>query len=88
MVASKNVKRGAIAVAGATAAIGASCAARIALRTIGRYLAMARFGLRVVTLRANRRCPDCKTKIRRDARVCGSCGFRLRDEPSKKKQQK
>jgi predicted amidophosphoribosyltransferase len=49
---------------------------------------MARFGLRVVTLRANRRCPDCKTKIRRDARVCGSCGFRLRDEPSKKKQKK
>jgi hypothetical protein len=35
-----------------------------------------RFGFAVVTLRLLRRCPDCKSLIRADARVCKHCAYR------------
>lgn len=38
----------------------------------------ARFGYRLATLRAYRRCPQCFRVLRREARVCRSCGARAR----------
>jgi ribosomal protein L32 len=35
-----------------------------------------RFGFALVTFRLLRRCPDCKSLIRADARVCKHCGYR------------
>jgi hypothetical protein len=54
-------------------------AVRVARFAIGRMLALwgvAMFALRVVTLRAYRRCPDCRSRVDRRARVCRYCGYR------------
>jgi DNA-directed RNA polymerase subunit RPC12/RpoP len=37
---------------------------------------VAAFALRVVTLRAYRRCPDCRSRVDRRAAVCRHCGYR------------
>jgi hypothetical protein len=68
------------------AAVGAAVVAayigvRVARFVVGRMLAVwgiAMFVLRVVTLRAYRRCPDCRSRVDRRARVCRYCGYRGR----------
>jgi hypothetical protein len=67
------------------AAIGAACAAAVA-SVVAWWTAVvaarwaragahaARFALRLVTLRAYRRCPACFRVLRREAVVCRSCG--------------
>jgi hypothetical protein len=46
--------------------------------TVRRGVAALRFGFYVATLQLYRRCPDCKSYIHHDARLCRRCGFRLR----------
>ncbi len=69
-----------VQVAGVVAALGALIAswgaAVIALRWVRLGAAGARFGLRLLTLRAYRRCPDCLRVLRREATVCRACGHR------------
>jgi rRNA maturation endonuclease Nob1 len=72
-------------VAGALAAAGALVvswvAAVIALRWARLGAAAMRFAVRMVTLRAYRRCPDCLRILRREASVCRSCGGRAASRP-------
>jgi hypothetical protein len=74
----KRVQRGALAVVGASLLAGLYVAVRMWIASVTRTVRAARFAFRVATFRVNRRCPDCRNKIRRDARVCGHCGYRLR----------
>ncbi len=68
----------AAALAGALAALAAL---RALLYMVRRGVAAVRFGFLVVTLQLYRRCPDCKSYIHHDARLCRRCGFRLRPRP-------
>ena len=78
---------------GRVAAIGAAVAALIAagvaafvawrsavlgLRWFMAFVRAGRFAVRLGTLRAYRRCPECFAVRRREARVCARCGARLR----------
>jgi hypothetical protein len=83
-VPAKRIQQGAIAVAATAGAVLAAVAARIAYRSATRAIRTARTVFLAATFQLNRRCPDCKSKIRRDARVCGHCGFRLRPERGKR----
>jgi hypothetical protein len=61
------------------AALATYAAVRVTRFVAGRVLALwgvAMFALRVVTLRAYRRCPDCRSRVDRRARVCRHCGYR------------
>jgi hypothetical protein len=78
VIKDRRVQRGALAVAGAAVLAGAYVAIKMWIASVARSFRAARFALRVATFRVNRRCPDCRIKIRRDARVCGHCGHRLR----------
>jgi hypothetical protein len=60
--------------AGVGAAVVAAWSAVIAARWARLVAAGAAFALRIVTLRAYRRCPSCYRILRREARVCRSCG--------------
>lgn len=66
----------------ALAAVLASLAALITARVALRWGQLARDGLRLayaaVTLRAYRRCPECRHWLRGDAGVCWRCGARRR----------
>jgi hypothetical protein len=67
------------AVAVGAAAVAAVVAIKVTRFVVGRVLALwgvAMFALRVVTLRAYRRCPDCRSRVDRRARVCRHCGYR------------
>lgn len=64
------------ALAGASAVVVAWVAAVITLRWVRLAAAAARFAVRIITLRAYRRCPDCLRILRREATVCRSCGGR------------
>jgi hypothetical protein len=67
------------AVAVGAAALTAVVALKAARFVVGRALAIwgvAMFALRVVTLRAYRRCPDCRSRVDRRAKVCRHCGYR------------
>jgi hypothetical protein len=67
------------AVAVGAAAVAAVVAVKVTRFVVGRLLAIwgiAMFALRVVTLRAYRRCPDCRSRVDRRARVCKFCGYR------------
>lgn len=72
----------AAAVSGAVAAVvglvAVWSAAVVGLRWVRAVALTARFGLRLVTLRAYRRCPDCFRVLRREARVCAACGAATR----------
>jgi hypothetical protein len=74
------------AVAVGAAAIVAVVTVKVVRFAVGRLLALwgvAMFALRVVTLRAYRRCPDCRSRIDRRARVCRFCGWRRVSVPSR-----
>jgi hypothetical protein len=61
------------------AAVATYAAVRVTRFVVGRALALwgvAMFALRVVTLRAYRRCPDCRSRVDRRAHVCRHCGYR------------
>lgn len=62
------------AAAGAAALVAAWWGAVVGLRWARAGAHAARFALRLVTLSAYRRCPDCFRGLRREARVCRSCG--------------
>lgn len=66
------------ALAAVVAAVAAWWSAVVALRWARAGAHLARFALRLVTLRAYRRCPDCLRVLRREAVVCRSCGARRR----------
>jgi hypothetical protein len=73
------VRRGAIAGGALAAGVAVYSAVRVARFVVGRALAawgVAMFALRVVTLRAYRRCPDCRSRVDRRANVCRHCGYR------------
>ncbi len=75
-----DLARRLVAPAGALAALATAVvgwwSAVVALRWARAATHVARFGLRLVTLRAYRRCPDCLRVLRREALVCRSCGAR------------
>jgi hypothetical protein len=60
--------------------VGGWAASRLLARWFRAARNTARFAYSCATLRAFRRCPDCKRLIRADARVCSRCGYR---EPPK-----
>jgi hypothetical protein len=66
-------------------ALAAWVALRVASYMVRRCVAAARFGFHIMTLQFHRRCPDCKTRIHHDARVCSHCGFRRRPEPRRRR---
>ena len=66
-------KRAAAAVAALVAVAGGWLGARWA-RAGAR---VARYGFRLVTLSAYRRCPACFSVRRREARICAACGAAL-----------
>jgi hypothetical protein len=68
-----------------TGALAAWVALRVASYLVRRGIAAVRFGFYVVTLQLHRRCPDCKTRIHHDARVCRYCGFRRRPKPRRRR---
>ncbi len=65
-------------IAALAALVGAWTAAVVAARWARAGLRTARYGVRLATLTAYRRCPDCRRVLRREARVCRSCGARGR----------
>lgn len=69
--------------AAAGAALAAWAAAAVGLRWVMAVARGARFGLRLVTLTAYRRCPQCFRVLRREARVCRSCGAATRRPASR-----
>jgi hypothetical protein len=76
--------RAAVIGAVAIAVLGALTGAVIAFRIVAIWwrwtvasIRTARFGWRLATLRAYRRCPDCFSVRRREAKVCGRCGARI-----------
>jgi len=73
------IRRGALAGGALALAVGVYAALRVTRFVVGRMVAaygVAMFALRVVTLRAYRRCPDCRSRIDRRAKVCRYCGYR------------
>jgi len=60
--------------AAVAAAVAAGAAAVVATRWVRLGFSGARFAVRLGTLRAYRRCPSCYRVVRREARVCRSCG--------------
>jgi hypothetical protein len=66
---------------GAVAALGGAAAALWAGVVAARWAVLlgrgAAFVLRVATLKAYRRCPDCRSIRRAEARICARCGTRL-----------
>ena len=69
-----------MAVGAVIAATGGILGGWIATRLFLRWFRTARntfrFAYSFATLRAFRRCSDCKRLIRADARVCSHCGYR------------
>jgi len=61
-------------VAGVAATFAAAWGAVIAARWARLAAAGLAFVARILTLRAYRRCPSCYRLLRREARVCRSCG--------------
>lgn len=68
------------------AAMAAIFAARIGTRMFLRGARVAlratRFTVLAATFQLYRLCPDCKGRVRYDARVCRHCGHRRRSPPS------
>jgi hypothetical protein len=75
----------AVVVAAVVATVSVLAGGWAASRLLARWFRVARstarFAYSCATLRAFRRCPDCKRLIRADARVCSRCGYR---EPPKR----
>lgn len=71
----------AAAVGGVMALVVSWMAAVVGLRWVAAIIRGARFSFRLATLTAYRRCPDCFRVLRREARVCRSCGARVRRRP-------
>jgi hypothetical protein len=67
--------------AAAVGLLGGWVATRVALSGLRAARGTARFAFAVLTLRLYRRCPDCKTFVHHDARVCRYCGYRRRPGP-------
>ncbi|WP_354700665.1 hypothetical protein [Paraconexibacter sp. AEG42_29] len=75
----QNRRRWAAAtVGGALAATASWLVAMVGVRWLRAALDGARFAVRLVTLTAYRRCPDCFRVLRQEATVCRSCGSRTR----------
>lgn len=71
-----QARRWAVVVGGTSAIAGVWIASRIFLRAAGIAVRAVRFAFAAATFRLYRRCPDCRTLIRADARVCRHCGYR------------
>jgi hypothetical protein len=70
------------ALAGAlVAALGSWIGLRLLLRSLRIARRVARWTWLAATFRLYRRCPDCKGVIRRQARVCRHCRYRLAPRP-------
>jgi len=77
----QRAKIGAALAAAVSAFVAAVVALRVAivgLRWTRFWLAGARFAFRLGTLTAYRRCPQCFSVRRSEARVCARCGTSLR----------
>jgi hypothetical protein len=65
-------------IAAAGGGIAAAVGALLGFRWARAGFHAARFGVRLATLTAYRRCPSCFSVRRREARVCAACGAALR----------
>jgi hypothetical protein len=63
-------------IATVSVAVGGWVAGRLLARWLRTARNSARFAYSFATLRAYRRCADCKRLIRADAKVCSHCGYR------------
>jgi hypothetical protein len=62
----------------AAAAVSAVLAFRVWLTATRHSLRAASFAWRVATFQLYRRCPDCASRLRSEARVCLRCGYRIK----------
>ena len=69
------------AIAGLAALLVSWVTAVLGLRWFRALAQAVRFAIRLVALRAYRRCPDCFRLLRSEASVCRSCGARVRGRP-------
>jgi hypothetical protein len=70
-------------IAGLILIIGGWLGAKLLLRGIRTARRATRFAYATATFRLYRRCPDCKSLIRSDAKVCRHCGYRRAPRPPK-----